>query len=44
MSLATIDERLKKMGLNDKQREEIIDMVREFGLAVVADFRKRVFG
>lgn len=35
MSLFKIDEKLKLLGLNEKQREEILEMVREFGVAVL---------
>ena len=35
MSLCKIAERLRTMGLNEKQVDEIIDMIRDFGAAVV---------
>jgi hypothetical protein len=35
MSLFKIDKRLKELGLSPKQRKEIIQMVREFGIAAI---------
>jgi hypothetical protein len=35
MSLHKINVRLKEMGLTKAQRDEIIDMIRQFGLGVL---------